>query len=92
MGRFSKKKLKEKSNKVKAYGFVGAWRDGTLGWLMPEHIYGWGEKVSRKFPDRPAKTFLNEPQRLVLCEITVKVVKNKKGKPIVRYGGNKPRD
>jgi len=62
-------------------GYVGRWRDGTLGWCMPSHMSG------IRTADGPSEVFernAREGDRVVLCEITVRVVRDSLGREITR--------
>lgn len=65
--------------KTTGRGWVGRWRDGGIGWVMPAHLTGRGI-------DRPSTDlrYVSDEDTFILCEITVKMVKNKNGKPITR--------
>ena len=88
----SKKKYKEKKNKLKtkkrtAYAFVGLWHDGTPGWMMPEYLSGNRHSPSRsygheKLAKEHPETYLDDP--LVLVKVTLEIVKDKNGRPIMR--------
>lgn len=72
--------------KVVGRGWCGLWNDGTLGFLMPRHI--------ANNQDQPLgedqQSSLSESSRTVAhsdfyrVKVTVEVIKNKHGKPIVR--------
>lgn len=64
-------------DKTVGYGWVARWRDDeTLGWLLPEHLPPWNSQ--------PRPTNYNAGTKLVLCRITVEVVKRSDGKSIGR--------
>lgn len=67
----------------KGYGYTGVWKDGKAGWFMPSHIVG-GD-FTRQYPDTP---LMSHPclkgERLFLCEITIKPLTDKKGRPITK--------
>lgn len=78
----SKKIKKPKPNK--AYGFLGLWINDKAGWMGLSHIGG-----SREDPDYPydkdeERNEIMKGERLYLCEIIVKPVFDKKGRPITR--------
>lgn len=85
----AKKKVKL-PKESKCYAFLGVWRDGNAGWMGASHLGG-----CRRFPDYPATN--NNPERkdrldgerLFLCEITIKPITTKNGKPITRIFKNK---
>lgn len=64
--------------KSSGYGYVGMWTHPEgLGWCLPPHLLKYGA-------EKPANDWhRNEP--LYLCKITVQMVKDKNGRPIVRY-------
>lgn len=71
----------------KGYGYAGVWtrpKDGPIvGWMAPAYLVG----GSRKYPDMPDEDKLKayaKGERLFLCEITMKPVKDKKGRPITK--------
>jgi hypothetical protein len=77
------------SNKIKlpkankGYGYVGVWAgpDPKLGWFVAPHVYG--GKSDRNYPsiaDNPNM----KGERFFLCEITIKPLKDKKGRPITK--------
>lgn len=59
------------------HGWVARWPDGTLGWLMPTHL-GQGNNT----PER--QDWWPDQVDLVLCKITVEVVRRKDGRVIGR--------
>jgi hypothetical protein len=75
-------KRESKSGKEKSvgYGYVGVWNTGDLGWVLPEHLTC--NSFSREFPD---KDFIYPEDDLFLCKITVELVKDRKGRPIIRH-------
>lgn len=75
----SKKVKLPKANKGK--GYVCTWKSGELGWWMPDHIH----PLSTGEPNQLAieKNCL-KGERLFLCEIIVKPLKDKKGRPITK--------
>jgi hypothetical protein len=77
------KKFKKKRNKDKviSYGYVGRWRDGTLGWSCPSIVRGYRDRQLR---EKPEVQDFNENQPHYLCKITIELVKNKKGKHIMK--------
>lgn len=82
-------KSRKNKNKTIGFGYVGQWIDGTLGWSMPEFVSGSGKgtKTDRKYADKPRNEgrpwAADEPH--YLCKITVELIKDKRGRPIVRY-------
>lgn len=69
--------------KTKCYGYTGIWNNGTVGWMGVAHLGG-----SRKYPDEPvmenSRQQIMEGERLFMCEITVKPVLDKRGRPITK--------
>jgi len=69
------------TEKTVSYGWVGRWRDGTLGWFMPQFACACGTDA----PSREKLQKYAEPDtRFTLCKITVEQVRDKNGKPINR--------
>jgi len=68
---------------TKAYGFTGVWQDESVGWCGLSHIGG-----TREYPDYPEisedRRLSINGQRLLLCEVTLTPVLDKKGRPITR--------
>ena len=80
----SKKIRKPKA--VSGRGYVGLWRNGELGWCVAEFISN-----RYRVADGPSERFdQNAPSkdRAYLCEITIRPVLTKDGRPITR----KPRN
>jgi hypothetical protein len=76
---------------VKGYGYSGVWHypKNTLGWNTTPFIAG---KYDRKCPSDPADTKNHgNNQRYFLCEITIKPLVDKKGRPITKIFG-KPKN
>ena len=63
--------------KSTGYGYVGKWRDGTLGWFMPKHLDGYGNM-------KPNPEDWNIGETGYLCKITIKLMKDKLGRNITR--------
>lgn len=59
------------------YGFVGKWRDGTLGWCLPKHL-----AQGNNTPDIEP---WNQNEKAVLCKITVEKVMRKDGREIAMF-------
>lgn len=77
---------KKSTTTTRGFGFVGRWNDGRLGWSMPHVLSG----NPRRFPDSPeAERSWARHAPHYLCEITVRLIKDKRGRPIVRYLGGK---
>lgn len=72
---------------VKGYGYSGAWEypENTIGWNTTPYVTG---KQDRKYPSEPADT-LNHGNnvRYFLCEITIKPILDKRGRPITKIYG-----
>lgn len=69
---------------VKGYGYAGQWHDGKIGWFMPRHVSG---KYDRVYPnDGVSKDSIEylKGERIFLCEIIVKPLKDKIGRPITK--------
>ncbi len=66
---------------TKGKGYVGTWRTDELGWWMPEHVH----PGSTGSPNEQAmqKGFF-KGERIFLCEIIIKPLKDKKGRPITK--------
>jgi len=64
-------KKKVNKNKLVAYGYVGRWSDGTLGWFLPRHLSQY-DTLSK--PSSPDKTFDSMVGELAeLCKITIEI-------------------
>lgn len=68
-------------NPTKGYGYIGTFRDNTLGWFMSEHL-----SRDKKYPgyNYRAEGFVKPNQRFFLCEIVLKPIKDKLGRPITK--------
>lgn len=69
---------------VKGYGYSGVWRSpqNTIGWNTTPYISGNGD---RKSPSDPANTEGHGAgERYYLCEITIKPLVDKLGRPITK--------
>lgn len=68
---------------MKAYGFTGVWQNGQIGWMGLSHIGG-----SRDYPDNPSmdgeRKEILKGERLFMCEVIVKPLLDKKGRPITK--------
>lgn len=75
----SNKLTPPKANIGKAY--VASWEDenNTVGWAMPQHLSG-GPDIDMP----PLTADIHPGERLFLCEIIVKPVLDKKGRPITK--------
>jgi hypothetical protein len=76
----TKKVQLPKTNKGK--GYVGTWRHGKIGWWMPEFVSG-PPYIEKPNAEAVSKGFL-KGERVFLCEIIVKPLKDKKGRPITK--------
>jgi hypothetical protein len=66
---------------VRGHGFVGRWADGALGWALPDHLTG---TSGHNEPPADRDYTRGEPESAVLCEITVRVVRDSLGRLIYR--------
>ena len=67
---------------VKGYGYSGVWSfQNQVGWSVAQFVNG---AMDRKYPSLPAIHSTLVGQRLFLCEITIKPLKDKKGRPITK--------
>lgn len=70
-------KIRRAKKKLIAYGYVGRWMNGVLGWGIPDTLHFYD---NRKRPARPTKfacgSNLGEPTEL--CKITIEVIPNKR--------------
>lgn len=55
-----------------SYGYVGFWRNGALGWLLPVHAAG--GKGYTEPPNRFAAEYVRDEDLFALCRITIEVV------------------
>lgn len=66
-----------KRKKTVAYGYVGTWLDGELGWHVPRFLYS---GTSLSCPEQPDcagnKGAIGE--KAILCKITIEEVPNKR--------------
>jgi hypothetical protein len=67
--------------KTKGKGYVGTWKTDELGWWMPQHVH----PASTGEPNEVAveKGYF-KGERVFLCEIIIKPLKDKKGRPITK--------
>lgn len=66
----------------RGYGYVGIFRNNTLGWFMPEHL-----SEDKKYPGcnyRIKELGIDIDLRFFLCEIILKPIKDKLGRPITK--------
>jgi hypothetical protein len=71
-------------DKTTGYGFVGRWRDGTLGWILPDYLSGYSRGSYTEPPSPRFHKSARPIDRAVLCRITIEVVKDSRGRSIVR--------
>lgn len=68
---------------MKSYGYTGVWQSGEVGWMGIAHLGG-----SRKYPDAPfmegSRKEILKGERLFLCKIIARPLKDKKGRPITK--------
>ncbi len=69
---------------TKGHGFCGVWQDGNIGWNIPNHLSKYNIKYAAEKPYIRDFYFDNN-DRLYLCEINIKPIKNKLGRPITRF-------
>jgi hypothetical protein len=67
-----------KANKGK--GYVAVWQRGKLGWWLPNHLYG-GSGAADPVNHYAVKAGYLEGERVYLCEITIKPILDKNGRP-----------
>jgi hypothetical protein len=72
------------NDRAKGYGFVGRWHSGKIGWCLPSHLPGYPRRYGVERPSDLFNRNAFEKDRAVLCEITVRVVKDKLGRQILR--------
>jgi hypothetical protein len=58
------------------HAWVALWLDGTPGWGIPQHVGG--------FTGSPEGNYIPDGEKLYYCEITVRIVRRKDGRPTVR--------
>lgn len=83
----SNKAKRLKPQKRQAFAFVGLWHDGTPGWMMPEYLDGNRHSPSRSYKHSELakshpESYWDDP--LVLVKVTLEVVRDKNGRPIMR--------
>jgi hypothetical protein len=71
--------MKRSKTKTIGQGWVGRWRDGTLGWFLPNHCSGYKNGADR-WNDDP----IIKDEKVYLCSITIKQKFKKNGSPITR--------
>ncbi len=81
----NKKLIIPKSSK--GYGFCGTWLDETIGWNIPNHLSNVAHLKRRYSSEKPYERsleYIQDDHRFYLCEITIKPIKDKLGRPITR--------
>lgn len=58
--------------KTVGYGYVGSWRDGSVGWFLPTHLGG--TKNQSEPPAHAAGEHSRDDDYFTLCRITVEVL------------------
>lgn len=68
---------------IKGFGYSSTWSDGSLGWETTPFVTN---SKSRKYvsPPLPERNPSMRGERFFLCEITIKPILNKKGRPITK--------
>lgn len=83
MAKKSKKLLFPKA--TKGYGYCGVWNSPSnhIGWMCSPHVGGASDK---KYPSHLSPTRYPEikGERLYLCEIIIKPLRDKRGRPITK--------
>lgn len=79
--------------RVVGYGWCGQWNDGSLGFLMPRHIDN-GKRNSQPLSMEQRASLSGKSDDVAASDfykvkVTIEVVKNKRGKPIVRRSERK---
>ena len=70
-----------KSQKVTVYAYVGKWRDGTLGWVVPSLLHPCNTEKNPRKPDlRTNFQFVSDNDEFFLTKITLEPVKQSKRK------------
>lgn len=83
-GKGKRKRGKSGKDKSVAYGWVGRWWNGTIGWILPTHL----DPSGGNYPDFENQKYVRaarfrENNELIFCKITVEVIK-RNGKPVRR--------
>ena len=82
--------MKTKTPKhTKAYGFVGVWSDNSIGWSMPQYLHNYDTRHNPSKYLKDANPSFLDDDRLYLCEVTIKPVLDKLGRPITRLAKKK---
>lgn len=61
------------------YGWVGRWKDGSLGWVLPDHM----DNQSNR-PDT-SRSYIPDDCKLEYCRIEIVAKRNILGRPIRRH-------
>lgn len=74
--------------RIIGYGWCGVWCDGTLGFLMSRHT-AHGKRNAKPLSAEQLESLSGKSQNIAASDfyrvkVTVELVKNKRGKPIVR--------
>lgn len=83
-GRYNKGKYAEdaKLKKLTAYGYVGFWRDGDIGWCMPRCLNSY-DKPNK--PDGVSSRDFGAGSYGHLCKITITpILKRQKDGPLLK--------
>ena len=82
--------MKTKTPKsTKAYGFVGVWDDNSIGWSMPQYFHKYDSRHNPSVMSPSAAPCFDDSDRLYLCEVTIKPILDKLGRPITRLAKKK---
>lgn len=63
---------------IKCKGWTGLWCDSNIGWNTSEYLYQRGKKVLSTTPSRHL-TEQNWDNQVFRCEITVRLLRDKRG-------------
>ena len=75
--------------KTVGFGWVGAWRDGAIGWWLPKFIHRFNRRGSAERPNSALMSYADD-NRVYMCKITIEPVLSKprslggRGEPITR--------
>lgn len=69
---------------TKGYGFVGQWMDESIGWFLPSFVHKNDSRGRSSGINERAREFALPSDRAFLCEIVIKPLKDKLGRPITR--------
>lgn len=64
---------------IKGFGYSGVWQNGEIGWNVTQYI-----DSRRRYVSPPDSTNFIKGERAFLCEIIIRPVKDKKGRPITK--------